>query len=166
MTFKAKFDGTSQWTVEAWLTFLAKGGGPKKRFQYCSNPNSSKHFLYFRAIRGHSGVNLGDPALQDNVLLPEDFTEDIYHIGNISEMHSIARSGLIPGGRSLKRDRQSVFFSAVNPMDKRSKCGRSSIRFGQAKDRTIVRCFFQLSDSKGGYAFQRLLLLLFPFLNH
>ena len=29
----------------------------------------------------------------------------------------MTRSGLIPGGRSLKRDRQSVFFTAVNPMD-------------------------------------------------
>ena len=34
--FKAKFDGTSQWPINAWRTFLAKGGGPKK--------NSSKHF--------------------------------------------------------------------------------------------------------------------------
>ena len=50
--FKAKFDGTSQWSIEARITFLAKGGGPKKRFQYCLNPNSSKHFLYFRAIQG------------------------------------------------------------------------------------------------------------------
>ena len=30
--FKAKFDGTSPWTVDAWITFLAKGEGPKKRF--------------------------------------------------------------------------------------------------------------------------------------
>ena len=49
--FKAKFAGTSQWSIEAWTTVQAKGGGPKKRFQYCLNPNSSEHFLYFRAIR-------------------------------------------------------------------------------------------------------------------
>ena len=60
---KAKFDGTSQWPINDWITCLAKGGGPKKRFQYCLNPNSSKHFLYFRAIQGHSGSNLVDPAL-------------------------------------------------------------------------------------------------------
>ena len=58
-----------------------------------------------------------DPALQDNVLLPDDFAEYIYHIGNVSAICSITRSGLIPGGRSLKIDRQSVFFTAVNPMD-------------------------------------------------
>ena len=60
--FKAKFDGTSQWTTDAWITFLAKGGGPKKRFQYCLNPISSKHFLYFRVIQGHSGGPLVDPT--------------------------------------------------------------------------------------------------------
>ena len=32
-------------------------------------------------------------------------------------MHSIVQSGLIPGGKSNRRDRQSVFFTAVNPMD-------------------------------------------------
>ena len=41
-----------------------------------------------------------------------DFTEYIYHFGNVSETYLMTRSGLIPGGRSLKRDRQSVFFSA------------------------------------------------------
>ena len=30
--FKTKFDGTSQWSIEAWITFLARGKGPKKRF--------------------------------------------------------------------------------------------------------------------------------------
>ena len=99
------------------MTFLAKGGRPTKRFQYCLNPIFSKHFLYFRAIQGHSGGNVVDPTLQDNVLLPDNFAEYIYHMVNLSGILSIIRSGLIPGGRSLKRDTQSVFFTAVNPMD-------------------------------------------------
>ena len=115
--FKKKFDGALQWSINGCISFLAKGGGPKKRFQYCLNPNSSKHFLYFRAIQGHSGGNLVDPALQDNVLLPEDFTEYILHIACISGMHSIIGGGLIPGRKSLKRERQSVFFTIANPMD-------------------------------------------------
>ena len=36
--FKVKLAGTLQWTVDAWVTFLATGGGRKKRFQYCLNP--------------------------------------------------------------------------------------------------------------------------------
>ena len=60
---KAKFDGTWQWSIFDWITSLAKGGGPKKRLQYFLNPNSSKHFLYFRAIQGHQGGNLVDLEL-------------------------------------------------------------------------------------------------------
>ena len=51
--FKSRFAGASNWSVEAWISFLAEGGGPKKRFQYCLNPNSSEHFLYFQTIQGH-----------------------------------------------------------------------------------------------------------------
>ena len=51
-----------------------------------------------------------DLPLQDNVLLPDDFAEHIHHIENAFEMHAITKSGLIPGGRSLKKDRQWVFF--------------------------------------------------------
>ena len=59
----------------------------------------------------------GKSRLQDSVLFPEDFVEHIYHVGNVSEIQSMVRSGLIPGGRSLKRDMQSVFFTSENPMD-------------------------------------------------
>ena len=31
--FKVEFDGTLGWTVDAWVSFFAKGGGPKQRFQ-------------------------------------------------------------------------------------------------------------------------------------
>ena len=44
-----------QWTVSACLNSQAKGGGKKKRFQYCLNPDSSGKCLYFRVIQGHSG---------------------------------------------------------------------------------------------------------------
>ena len=101
--FKVKFVGTLQCTVDAWVSFLAKEGGEKKNIQYCLNPYSSNKFLYFRAIQGHSGGHLVDPLLQDNVLLLDNFTEYICHIGNAFEMHSIVKSGLIPGGRSLKK---------------------------------------------------------------
>ena len=96
---------------------MAKGGGAKKRFHYCVNPNSSNQFLYLRSIQGHSGNNAVDPALQDNVLFPKGFTEYIYHVGNASAVISVIRNGLIPGGRSLKRGIQAVFFTTVNPME-------------------------------------------------
>ena len=113
--------------------------------QYCLKPNSSKHFLYFRAIQGQSEGNLVDPALQDNVLLPEHFTECICHVGNVSDIHSIIRSGLISGGKSLKRDRQSVFFTAVNPMDddqsmKEIRCDLDKPRIAPYKNIWRLHC--------------------------
>ena len=92
--FKSRFAGPSQWSIEAWTTtFLV----------FPNNPGT--FWRYFV-----------DPTLQDNVLLPDDFAEYIYHIGNAPAMHPVIQGGLIPGGESLKRDRQSVFLTAVNPM--------------------------------------------------
>ena len=75
--------------------------------------------MYFRAIQAHSGGNTVDIELQDHVLLPQGFTEYIYHVGNLSEMLSTIRSGLIPGRRSFKRDRQSVFLHFCEPDERR-----------------------------------------------
>ena len=107
---------TSHWSIQTWISFSRKGGGPKKRFQYCLNLASPEHFLHIRAIQGHSGGALVDPTLQDNVLLPDDFIEYIYHVGNAHDLHSIIQSGLIPGGQSLKKDKHAVCFTTVNPM--------------------------------------------------
>ena len=74
-------DGTaSEWKVQKWIDVLAKGGGQKKRFQYCLKPDEPERLVYFRAIQGHSGrAHSGnaqiDPVLQDNVLLPMNFTK-------------------------------------------------------------------------------------------
>ena len=67
------------WSLEKWISVLARGGGQKKRFQCCLNLNYSQKFQYLRAIQGHSGSTI-NPALQDSVLLPEGFTEYIYHV--------------------------------------------------------------------------------------
>ena len=79
-------------------------------------PSSPETFLYFRAIQGLSGGTHIDPTLQDNVLLPNDFAEHIYHVGISQDMNSIIQSGLIPGGKDVKKGRHAVFFTAVNPM--------------------------------------------------
>ena len=96
---------------------MAGGGGNKKRFQYCTDP-SRQEILYLRALQGHSGRNAIDPTLQDNVLIPNNFFEYIYHIGCAINLHLITSTGLIPGGQNLGRERQTVFFTAVNPMNK------------------------------------------------
>ena len=54
------------WSDDRWKACLAAGGGSKRRYQYCSDNLGT--ILYLRALQGHSGSNLIDPTLQDNVL--------------------------------------------------------------------------------------------------
>ena len=68
-----------------------------------------QEILYLRALQGHSGRNLVDPSLQDNVLIPNNFFEYIYHVGCAINLNSIISSGLILGGQNLSK-RQTVFF--------------------------------------------------------
>ena len=62
-----------------WKVCLA-GGGDKRRFQSCTDASGT--IVYFRALQGHSGRNLIDPSLQDNVVIPSNFFQHIYHCGN------------------------------------------------------------------------------------
>ena len=105
------------WSDGKWKACLA-GGGNKKRFQYCTD--SSGTIVYLRALQGHSGCNLIDPSLQDNVIIQSNFFQYIYHVGCAINLHSIINSGLIPGGQKLSK-RQTVFFLHVDPMDKEHK---------------------------------------------
>ena len=43
------------WSAQKWMVVLAKGGGQKKRFQYCLKPNEPERLLCLRASQGHSG---------------------------------------------------------------------------------------------------------------
>ena len=100
------------WSDDRWIACLAAGGGPKRRYQYCSDNLGS--IIYLRALQGHSGSNLIDPALQDNVLIGPGIFPYIYHVGSNFNLHSIISNGLIPGGQNLSR-RQTVFFLPVDP---------------------------------------------------
>ena len=105
-----------RWSNYTWINNLGRGGGRKKRFQFCTNPNGTV-ILYFRAIHGHSGETTVDPTLLDNVLIPKDLFQFIYHVRSYLNMHSIIASGLIAGGKVHGRVGQTVFFAAVDPME-------------------------------------------------
>ena len=100
------------WSDSRWIACLAAGGGPKRRYQYCSDYLGS--IIYLRALQGHSGDNLIDLALQDNLLIEPGIFPYIYHVGSNFNLYSIISNGLIPGGQNLSR-RQSVFFLPVDP---------------------------------------------------
>ena len=104
------------WSDDRWKAYLAAGS--KRRYQYCSD--DSGRILYLRALQGHSGNNLIDPTLQDNVVIGSGIFHYIYHIGCAFNLHSIINNGLIPGGQDLSR-RQTVFFVPIDPRDESHK---------------------------------------------
>ena len=112
-----RFEHSQYWSDDVRKNKMTGGGGNNKRFQYCTDP-SGEELFYLRALQGHSGRNSIDPSLQDNVLIPNNFFEYIYHIGCAVSLHSTTNSGLIAGRQNSSRDRQTVFFTAVNPMHK------------------------------------------------
>ena len=83
-----EFENSQYWSDEMWKSKMQGGGGNKKRFQY-STDSSGREILYLRALQGHSGRNPIDPTLQDNVSIPNNFFEYIYHIGCAISLHSI-----------------------------------------------------------------------------
>ena len=66
------------WSDDRWKACLATGGS-NRRYQYCSD--DSGRILYLRALQGHSGSNLIDPTVQDNVLIGPGISPYIYHVG-------------------------------------------------------------------------------------
>ena len=96
----------------------SRGGGAKRIFQYCTDDSGIN--IYFRALQGHSGRNLIDPSLQDNVVIQSGFFQHIYHIGCAFNLHSIINSGLILGGQNSSK-RQTVFFLLIDLREKSHK---------------------------------------------
>ena len=85
---------------------MAGGGGQKKRFQYCSD--SSGTILYLRALQGHSGRNLIDPSLQENVIIPDGFFKYIYHVGCAINSHSFYEFRIDTGRANFEQKTDSI----------------------------------------------------------
>ena len=105
---QSQFPQNQYWSDDRWKACLAAGGGAKRRYQYCTDISGT--IVDLRALQGHSGRNLIDPSLQDNVIIQRGFFQHIYHIGCAFNLHSIINRGLILGGRNSSK-RQTVFFA-------------------------------------------------------
>ena len=92
-----------------WKACLAAGGGAKRRYKYCTD--DSGIIVYLRALQGHSGRNVFDLSLQDNVVVQGDFFHYINHIGCAFNLHSIINNGLIPGGKEFKQVTDSILLA-------------------------------------------------------
>ena len=112
------FPQSIHWSDDQWKACFAAGGGAKRRYQCCTDISGT--IVYLRALQGHSGRNLVDPSLQDNVVIQSEFFHYIYHIGCAFNLHSIINNGLILGGQNSSK-RQTVFFLPIDPRDKEHK---------------------------------------------
>ena len=88
VNLQSQFPQILYWSDDRWKACLAAGGGGKRRFQYCTD--DSGIIVYLRALQGHSGRNLIDPSLQDNVVIQSEFFHHIYHNGCAFNLHSIS----------------------------------------------------------------------------
>ena len=100
------------WSDNRWKACLAAGGGAKRRYQYCTDISGTN--IYFRPLQEHSGRNLIDPSVQDNVIIQSGFFQQISHVGCALNLHSVINNGLIPGGQHSSK-RLAVFFRPLRP---------------------------------------------------
>ena len=114
---ESKFEYSQYRSHDVLKSKMLGGWGNTKRFQYCTELSGEEFFLS-RALQGPSGRNTIDLSLQDNVLIPNNFFEYIIMLDVPISAHSITNSGFIAGGQLSNRDRQTVFFTAVNPTHK------------------------------------------------
>ena len=98
--------------IDGKLVWLQEEGS-KRRYQYCSD--NSGTILYLRAFQGHSGNNLIDPMLQDNVVIGTGIFPYIYHVGCTFNLHSIINNGIGTWEVKNLSRRQTVFFLPVDP---------------------------------------------------
>ena len=107
------------WSDDKWKKTLARGGGNKKRYQYCAD--SSGVILYIRALQGHSGRSLIDPTLQDNVIIPNGLFQ-LFLTCRVCNQFTCHHQFRIDTGRTkFEQQRETVFFLLVDPMDKEHK---------------------------------------------
>ena len=96
---------------------MTGGGSNNKRSHNCTDP-LAQEILHLRTPQIHSRRNPIDPSLPDNVLIPDDLFEYIYHNGCAIKIHSIMNSTQMPERQNSGGDGQTVFSTTVNPMQK------------------------------------------------
>ena len=104
-----QFSQIQHWPDERWKACLAAGGGSKRRYQYCSDNLGTIHYL--RVLQGHSGSNLIDPLLQDNVRIHRGLVHHIYHIGCAFNLHSIINNWIDTWWSRFKQETNSVLLA-------------------------------------------------------
>ena len=143
--------------LEDWISTLAKGGGgAKKRFQHCLNPNSSNQLLYLRAIQGQSGENATDPEVARQCTV----TERIYWVHLPRRERDWVEFHNGKWFNSMRNKRKTSSILQYSESDgRRFWFGRNSMRSDETKDRatknwTAFWCNLKLAQEKGLQFFQ------------
>ena len=126
------------------FSILAKGGGQKKRFQYCLNPNSSKHFLYFPSNPGtfRRYSRWSYIARQCTVA---GWLRRVHLPHRECSRHAFHHPVWIDSRRKKSQNGQAVsVFHSREPDVRQSRSGRSSIRSEQPPE---LRCTKYLESS-------------------
>ena len=108
------------WSDEQWKKSMARGGGNKKRYQYCTD--SSGAILYLWALQKAIQDAIPLILLYRTMSLFRTVSSSTFISSDVQPIyiHSIVNSGLIPGGQNLSK-RQTVFFTSVDSMNKEHK---------------------------------------------
>ena len=77
-----------------------------------------EQLFFFRALQGHSGRNLIDASLQDNVIIQRGFFQHIYHIGCAFNLHSIIKQWIDTWRSEFKQETDSILFCLLIPETK------------------------------------------------
>ena len=107
------------WSDDRWKACLAAGEGVKRRHQYCTDISGT--IVHLRALQGHSGRNLIDPTLQDNVIKQSGFLQDIHHIRCAFNLHSIIHNGIDTWRPEFKQETDSMSSCPLIPETKNIK---------------------------------------------
>ena len=83
---QSQFPQIPHWCDNRWKACMAAGGGVKRRYQYCTD--DSGIIVYLRALQRHSGRNLIDLSLQDNVVIQSGFFQQEVRIQTRDRQYS------------------------------------------------------------------------------
>ena len=101
------FVHSRHWSDEKWKSIMARGGGNKKKYQYCTD--SSGAILYLRALQDHSGRSLIDPELRDNVVIADGFFKYIFSCRMCNQFTFHHQSGTDTGRTKFEQQTDSIF---------------------------------------------------------
>ena len=113
------FVQSQHWSDEMGKSTMAKGGGNKKSFQYCTDP-SRQEVLYLRTLQSHSGRNLIESSLPGHCVNSGQFL--LVHLScRMCNQFTFHHQFRIDTGGQILSKRQTVFFTSVDPVHREQR---------------------------------------------